>query len=147
MYHDLAESIVGDYTPMDRIPKEEKYRREKEAIEYITQTQVKDAQSGADILSCWLEFEAGDTEESKYANDLDKVDMITQMFEYEKREDGRVNLHEFTRAGNFLTKPETKAWVDELLAERDRFWAEKSLAAKVEEDETTKKLVDEYYGS
>jgi 5'-deoxynucleotidase YfbR-like HD superfamily hydrolase len=31
--HDLAEAIVGDITPHDGISKEEKHRREKEAIE------------------------------------------------------------------------------------------------------------------
>ncbi|KAI5460095.1 HD domain-containing protein [Mariannaea sp. PMI_226] len=148
LYHDLAESIVGDYTPLDRIPKEEKYRREREAIEYITQTQVKDEKTGSEILSCWLEFEDGETAESKYANDIDKVDMITQMFEYEKREQGRVNLQEFTRAGNFMKMPETKAWIAELLERREEFWASAgSNKAELVEDETTKKLVDQYYGS
>ncbi|KAG8094550.1 hypothetical protein GUJ93_ZPchr0012g20731 [Zizania palustris] len=33
--HDIAEAIVGDITPSDGVPKEEKSRREKEALDHM----------------------------------------------------------------------------------------------------------------
>jgi 5'-deoxynucleotidase YfbR-like HD superfamily hydrolase len=33
--HDIAEAIVGDITPSDGVPKEEKSRREQEALDHM----------------------------------------------------------------------------------------------------------------
>ncbi|XP_023415228.1 5'-deoxynucleotidase HDDC2 isoform X1 [Loxodonta africana] len=42
LVHDVAECIVGDIAPADNVPKEEKHRREKEAMKQLTQLLPKD---------------------------------------------------------------------------------------------------------
>ncbi|EDL04858.1 HD domain containing 2, isoform CRA_b [Mus musculus] len=42
LVHDMAECIVGDIAPADNIPKEEKHRREEEAMKQITQLLPED---------------------------------------------------------------------------------------------------------
>jgi putative hydrolase of HD superfamily len=37
LVHDMGESIIGDITPYCGVPREEKLRREKDAIEHLAQ--------------------------------------------------------------------------------------------------------------
>lgn len=80
LIHDLAESIVGDITPADKVPREEKFVREKKAMEKISGL----LKNGKEINDLWLEFEAGKTKEARLLRQLDKFEFLLQAFEYEK---------------------------------------------------------------
>ncbi|MEK6916234.1 MAG: HD domain-containing protein, partial [Nanoarchaeota archaeon] len=62
--------------------KKEKHEKEKKAIRHL----VKDLDDGLsnEIISVWDEFEAQETEESKFAKQLDKLEMVFQAQEYDK---------------------------------------------------------------
>ncbi|KAF9680612.1 hypothetical protein SADUNF_Sadunf06G0139800 [Salix dunnii] len=100
--HDIAEAIVGDITPSDGVPKEEKSRKEREALEHI---------------ELWNEYEENSTPEAKIVKDFDKVEMILQALEYEN-EQGR-DLEEFfqSTAGKLQTEV-GKAWALEIASRR-----------------------------
>ncbi|XP_038051757.1 5'-deoxynucleotidase HDDC2-like [Patiria miniata] len=123
--HDLAECIVGDIAPADGVSKEEKYRREKEAMNHLTS--LVDPAVGSELCQLWEEYEEGSTEEAKFVKDLDKFEMILQAFEYETLEKRPLELQEFynTTKGKF-THPTVQEWVGEVYRQRDGDMADKS---------------------
>ncbi|KAJ6330795.1 hypothetical protein OIU76_009398 [Salix suchowensis] len=77
--HDIAEAIVGDITPSDGVPKAEKSRKEREALEHMCK--LLGAESRAKEMSeLWNEYEENSTPEAKIVKDFDKVEMILQAF-------------------------------------------------------------------
>lgn len=80
--HDAAEAITGDITPHDPIPRVEKTRRERQAIQQL----VADL-GDASILELWEEFEAAQTPEAKLVRDLDYIEMALQATEYRQSGD------------------------------------------------------------
>lgn len=93
LIHDLAEAIVGDITPYCGIAKEEKRRREQEAIVEISNLVPKI--SGEEILKLFHEYESQVTPEAQWVKDCDRYDMIQQAFEYEKRDETPMKHQEF----------------------------------------------------
>ncbi|EGC35887.1 hypothetical protein DICPUDRAFT_32675 [Dictyostelium purpureum] len=83
LVHDLGESLVGDFTPHDKITKEEKYELEKNAMIQITSTLDKEV--GSEIFNLWQEYEDCSTNEAKLVKDFDKFEMILQAYEYEQQ--------------------------------------------------------------
>ncbi|VAI56128.1 unnamed protein product [Triticum turgidum subsp. durum] len=81
--HDIAEAIVGDITPADGVPKEEKSRREKEALDHMCAL-LGGGSRADEIRELWMEYENNATLEAKVVKDFDKVEMILQALEYEK---------------------------------------------------------------
>ncbi|RZC53973.1 hypothetical protein C5167_012830 [Papaver somniferum] len=116
--HDIAEAIVGDIAPCDGVPKEEKSRREREAIEKMC-TLLGGGDRAKEINDLWMEYENNSTPEAKVVKDLDKVEMILQALEYEN-EQGR-DLEEFfvSTAGKFQTDL-GKSWAAEIASRRKR---------------------------
>ncbi|KAK1615509.1 hypothetical protein QYE76_021026 [Lolium multiflorum] len=116
--HDIAEAIVGDITPADGVPKEEKSRREKEALDQMCAL-LGGGSRADEIRELWMEYEDNATLEAKVVKDFDKVEMILQALEYEK-EQGR-DLEEFfqSTAGKFQTDV-GKAWAAEIASRRNR---------------------------
>ncbi|XP_047081075.1 5'-deoxynucleotidase HDDC2-like [Lolium rigidum] len=114
--HDIAEAIVGDITPADGVPKEEKNRREKEALDQMCAL-LGGGSRADEIRELWMEYEDNATLEAKVVKDFDKVEMILQALEYEK-EQGR-DLEEFfqSTAGKFQTDV-GKAWAAEIASRR-----------------------------
>ncbi|VAI44527.1 5'-deoxynucleotidase HDDC2-like [Triticum dicoccoides] len=114
--HDIAEAIVGDITPADGVPKEEKSRREKEALDHMCAL-LGGGSRADEIRELWMEYENNATLEAKVVKDFDKVEMILQALEYEK-EQGR-DLEEFfqSTAGKFQTDV-GKAWAAEVASRR-----------------------------
>uniref|UniRef100_A0ACD5Z160 Uncharacterized protein n=1 Tax=Avena sativa TaxID=4498 RepID=A0ACD5Z160_AVESA len=114
--HDIAEAIVGDITPADGVPKEEKSRREKEALDHMCSL-LGGGSRADEIRELWMEYENNATLEAKVVKDFDKVEMILQALEYEK-EQGR-DLEEFfqSTAGKFQTDV-GKAWAAEVASRR-----------------------------
>ncbi|KAE9462510.1 hypothetical protein C3L33_05581, partial [Rhododendron williamsianum] len=82
--HDIAEAIVGDITPSDGVPKQEKSRLEREAIDYMSKLL-----GGGQRGQLWTEYEENLSLEAKVVKDFDKVEMILQALEYET---GRASL-------------------------------------------------------
>ncbi|XP_030954964.1 HD domain-containing protein 2 [Quercus lobata] len=114
--HDIAEAIVGDITPSDGISKEEKSRREREALDHMCKL-LGGGSRAQEIGELWLEYEENSSPEAKIVKDLDKVEMILQALEYEN-EQGK-DLDEFfqSTAGKFQTEL-GKAWALEIASRR-----------------------------
>ncbi|TPX11765.1 uncharacterized protein E0L32_007502 [Thyridium curvatum] len=130
LIHDMAESLVGDITPVDGVPKPEKNRREAATMDYITQNLLGNLYGGAtgvgqDIRDVWQEYEDSKTLDSLFVHDVDKMELLLQMVEYEKRGKGQVDLGEFAYVATKMALPECKEWAAEVLREREEFWAGK----------------------
>uniref|UniRef100_V9LD78 5'-deoxynucleotidase HDDC2 n=1 Tax=Callorhinchus milii TaxID=7868 RepID=V9LD78_CALMI len=93
LVHDMAECIVGDIAPADNISKEEKHRREKEAMEHLTGLLNEDVEK--EIFDLWEEYENQSSFEAKYVKELDRFEMIMQAFEYEELEPKPGRLQDF----------------------------------------------------
>ena len=124
LVHDMAELLVGDITPVDGVPKPEKSRRESVTMDYLTQSILggSNADVGMELRAIWDEYEDSKTLESQYVHDVDKMELLLQMVEYEKRAEGTLDLGEFSWVARKMTLPETRAWATELLQERERYW-------------------------
>ena len=99
--HDLAESITGDIAPGDNISKQEKARREHDAMKQIVNllkkssfNKVEDYSASQRFLTIMEEYETRHSKESQAVKDLDLLDMIIQADEYEAAHDN-INLQEF----------------------------------------------------
>lgn len=128
LIHDMAELLVGDITPVDGVPKPEKSRRELSTMEFLTKNLLRGVAGGTtgeDILAIWQEYEDSKTLDSHFVHDVDKIELLLQMTEYERRSDCAVDLGEFAHVATRVTLPEMRKWADELLAEREAFWGEK----------------------
>lgn len=134
LIHDMAESLVGDITPVDGVAKPEKSRREATTMDYITKSLLGNvyggtSTAGEDIRAIWQEYEDSETPESIYVHDIDKVELLLQMVEYERRAreqggDGadKLDLGEFAYVATKIVLPETKEWAAKLLEEREQLW-------------------------
>jgi 5'-deoxynucleotidase YfbR-like HD superfamily hydrolase len=80
LVHDLAESdqAVGDITPYDGIPVEEKHRREQEAMQRLCSA----LPGGTAMLELWHEYVEGRSAEARLAKELDVLEMALQAREY-----------------------------------------------------------------
>jgi putative hydrolases of HD superfamily len=128
LIHDMAESLVGDITPVDGVSKPEKNRREAETMDYITERllgHVSQGKAGRDIREIWQEYEDSKTLESLFVHDIDKMELLLQMVEYEKRGNSALDLGEFAYVASKMALPETKVWADELLREREELWGDR----------------------
>ncbi|KAI1822781.1 HD domain-containing protein [Xylaria intraflava] len=128
LIHDMAESIVGDITPVDGIAKPEKSRREAETMDYISNNllgKVYGGLAGTEIRAIWQEYEDSKTLESQFVHDLDKIELLTQMLEYEKRANKALDLGEFAYVATNVVLPEIKKWGEDILKERNEFWGTK----------------------
>jgi len=125
LVHDMAESLVGDITPVEGVPKPEKSRREAETMDYITGRLlggVNGGDVGAQIREIWQEYEDSETLESVFVHDIDKMELLLQMTEYEKRGEGKLDLGEFAYVKLKIALPEVKEWAEELVQQREEFW-------------------------
>ena len=84
--HELGETIIGDLTQFD-ISKEEKIKREHEAVSKI----LNNILDGRQIETLFLEFDACETKEAKFAYQCDKLECDLQSKLYD--EEGCVDLN------------------------------------------------------
>lgn len=150
LIHDMAELLVGDITPVDGVAKPEKSRRESETMDYLCRNLlggVDGGDAGVEIKKVWQEYEDSETLESKFVHDVDKMELILQMVEYERQHEGRLNLQEFSWVAGRIVLPEVQAWCQEVLREREAFWTSLGRATKGDgmTEEGEKQRV-EYYG-
>lgn len=129
LVHDLAECIVGDLSPYCGVDKDEKHRREREAIKEIST--LIPALSGNEILELFEEYEGQETPEALWVKDCDRYDMILTAFEYEKRDETPMKHQEFFEStkGRFQ-HPFFLQLVDELHRQREEY--SESFTAKLE---------------
>jgi len=128
LIHDMAESLVGDITPVDGVAKPEKNRREAATMDFISSGLLGNVHGGVpgrELREIWQEYEDSQTPESQYVHDIDKMELLLQMYEYEKRGNHEIDLGEFAYVATRITLPEVKEWADELLREREAFWSER----------------------
>jgi putative hydrolase of HD superfamily len=116
LVHDLAESVVGDITPYDGVPKEEKQKKEEEAMTQISLTLNKEM--GELLINLWKEYEDGVSMEAQVVKDLDKYEMLLQAYEYEMKygED----LGEFFDSVKMIKHPRIREWANELIGKRGK---------------------------
>jgi putative hydrolase of HD superfamily len=127
LIHDMAESLVGDITPVDPVSKEEKSRRETETMEYIcTQLLGKfnGGLNGKEVRAIWQEYEDGETKESVFVHDVDKIELLLQMVEYERESGCEKDLGEFTWVAQKIQSSEVKKWAEDVFRERQQMWKE-----------------------
>ena len=77
--HELGEIDAGDITLVDGVSKEEKYNKEKIAIERIAESYDM-----PEMKDLWLEFEESKTKEAKFVKVIDKLDAVMQSKIYSK---------------------------------------------------------------
>lgn len=128
LIHDMAESLVGDITPVDvSVPKAEKARREAAVMQYIAQDLLGGIAGGkllgSDVLQIFQEYEDNITLESKFVHDIDKLELLLQMVEYE-REHG-IRLEEFCHVENRIELPEIQEWAKTVVNEHKEVTAGK----------------------
>jgi len=129
LVHDMAEALVGDITPVDGIDKTEKNRRESTTMDYFVKGllgKVNGGMIGTEIKAVWQEYEDSKTLESKYVHDVDKVELLLQMVEYERVHKRELDLGEFSWVVTRIVLPEVQEWAHEILREREQFWGDKS---------------------
>lgn len=135
LVHDMAESLVGDITPVDGVNKMEKNRRESETMSFITKQMLGSigdgGKEGESIRAIWQEYEDNMTLEAKFVHDVDKLELILQMVEYEKRHDGKIDLGEFVWVSKNIVTFEVKKWCAEVLQEREDYWQLKAQGREI----------------
>ncbi|KAG9781148.1 hypothetical protein KCU88_g3568, partial [Aureobasidium melanogenum] len=151
LVHDMAEGLVGDLTPVDGVPKVEKNRREAETMDWVANSllgKVHGGIPGQEIRAIWQEYEDSETLESKFVHDVDKIELILQMVEYERASNCAVDLSEFSWVARKICLDEMKVWAQEILDERSKLWQSKDLTPREPTKAATiKEQQDEYYGN
>jgi putative hydrolases of HD superfamily len=150
LVHDMAEGLVGDLTPVDGVPKVEKNRREAATMDWVSQNllgKVYGGMAGQDLRTVWQEYEDSETLESKFVHDVDKVELLLQMVEYERAYNCTKDLSEFSWVATKIALPEMQTLAAEITKEREELWASKD---KQPRDPPTANVIkeqhDEYYG-
>lgn len=132
LIHDMAESLVGDITPVDPMPKEEKHRRELATMEYLGTLVEKHNPEGAkEMVEIWNEYENCTTKEARFVKDVDKYELLVQTFEYEKRNKCEIDLSDFTQVRSAIKTDEVSELADDLLEKRRKYWASEGKVPKI----------------
>jgi putative hydrolases of HD superfamily len=76
LVHDLCEVFAGDINRLDLSKQKGKYTREKESIEKLIKLLPNDI--AKEILELWLEFEEGNTPETKFVKLIDSLEVLIQ---------------------------------------------------------------------
>lgn len=116
LVHDMAESLVGDITPVDPISKEEKHRREEDTMKYLAFEVLGDVnkQAGQEIWDLWQEYEGVSTKEARFVKDVDKFELLAQTLEYEQDYPEK-DLTEFLSVRKQVKSEEVSDWADAAL--------------------------------
>jgi len=113
LLHDLAESIIGDITPLDGVDEDEKRRMEEKAIHGILGVLPND--EAERYLDVWLDFEDRRTPEGRAVRDLDKLEMAMQALEYREVHPEKDFSDFLQNARDEIKNPEIKLILDRLL--------------------------------
>lgn len=150
LLHDIPEAVMGDLTPAEGVSRTERHRREELSLDFISKRllgSTEMAAVGTEYHDLCKEFNDAQTLESKYVQDTDKLEMLLQWIEYERRASGVIKMDEFAYAATKLRLPGMQKLGDEVMAQRQQFWMERRTSAETpfEQDSKLRKLQDEYY--
>lgn len=119
LVHDIAESLVGDITPFQGVPKQEKRYREYETIKYLSSIiEPYNPEFSKDIVELWLDYEEIRCLEAKYVKDIDKLEMIQQAWDYEQDYGVKYDLSEFYQSRKSIHTKEIGELCDEIIRQR-----------------------------
>jgi putative hydrolases of HD superfamily len=112
LVHDLAESITGDVAARANaaaqgVSREEKARREDEAMGRLGAGLARTAPDGPDVRALWQEYEDSATPAARFVRDMNLVDMVLQAVVYEEGrrydpERNRAAFPDFERLDEFF---------------------------------------------
>ena len=106
LLHDLAESKIGDYTP-GQIGSDEKKKLEQNAFLEIIERLPQSIKS--DYLKIWQEYEDNISAESKLVHQIDKLEMVLQAKDYEKKGYPKEKMESFFESSKKeITDPKLK---------------------------------------
>lgn len=115
LLHDLAEVFAGDITIHDGVSKDEKARREREAM-----TRLLDGVAGRErFLSVWEEYESQASREAVLVKHIDRLEMALQGCVYE-HELGLDLTEFFESARGAMAWDEVRAVLDDIERARPR---------------------------
>jgi putative hydrolase of HD superfamily len=83
LIHDLAESIVGDITPYDGVPRKDKIAKEEKALKALLSSLPKKIQG--EVLGLWKELGIGKSPEAMLVLEADTFDRVVQANIYRNR--------------------------------------------------------------
>jgi putative hydrolases of HD superfamily len=112
LVHELGEIYTGDIIPSDRVALEEKHARERDGLLRVTGK----LRRGAEYLSLWEEFEAGETPEARFVRQVDRLEMAFQAAVYEQQ--GFPAGEFFASADAAIIDPVLREVFNQLLAAR-----------------------------
>ncbi|KAK9450242.1 HD domain-containing protein [Limtongia smithiae] len=121
--HDLAEAIVGDLTPCDQVPQDEKHRRERISMLFLSDLIRPHNPRGAEILyESYIAYETGSSPEARFVKEIDKFEFILQSAEYlddiahggEVKADGLDEFYNSSDARKKIKTPVIKTWLSQL---------------------------------
>jgi 5'-deoxynucleotidase YfbR-like HD superfamily hydrolase len=82
LVHDLPETRTGDIAPSRGVTAEQKMARESSALREITENLPANLRD--EIRDLWLDYERGESPESRFVRQLDKIEMAMQALRYER---------------------------------------------------------------
>ena len=95
LLHDLAESIIGDFTP-NEISKENKKIIENETMENILNKLPVNVSEQYSTI--WKEFQESETDEAVLLHDIDRLEMAIQAAKYSAEGHPKEKLNEFVES-------------------------------------------------
>jgi putative hydrolase of HD superfamily len=84
LVHEIGEVYTGDLTPADNIPRGEKHRLERKALEQV----VGKLPRANEYINLWEEFEHNETPEARLVRQVDRLEMAFQASIYERQDLG-----------------------------------------------------------
>ena len=106
LLHDLAESIIGDYTP-GQISQEKKKKLEEDAFDKILENLPHHLKF--QYQKTWKEFQENNSVESKMVHQIDKLEMVFQAISYQNEGQTRDKISPFLEtARKEITHPKLK---------------------------------------
>ena len=114
LIHDLGEIYAGDFTPADNIDKKDKYTLEKKSVAKV----LEKLPNGFKWIALWEELEIGESAESQFVKQLDKLEMALQASVYEHQGIADLSMF-FTSANKGLSSVELKLIFSKLKELRD----------------------------
>jgi putative hydrolase of HD superfamily len=115
LIHDICESVCGDITPHDGILKEKKFELEKNALFELISGLESAPHLRKELFDLWLEYENGNTIESKFVKQIDILERIMQAKEYLDEGIGdKEELMQFYEDARFIVFPKLKSIFEKL---------------------------------
>lgn len=114
LLHELGEIYAGDLTPADRVPVDEKHRREADSVSRV----LGGVPEGQKYLESWREYAEGESAEARFVREVDRLEMGLQALVYERQ--GFAELSEFYESvDQAVSLPELRTMLDALQDLRD----------------------------